>query len=591
MPQELGECAGRVAIAAVNGPEETVVSGEAGGVSKLLADFAADGVKGRMLDVSHAFHSGLLDPMLDAYERRASEVSYAAPQIPLMSNLTGATFPVQACPDATYWRRHAREPVRFAACVKGLRAAGVTALVEVGPHPTLLALAARAARGAHWSMLASLRQGRDDRREMLSALAALYAKGAAVQWDALVAREQGRRIALPTYPFQRECYWFTPKDPPARASAQPGHPLLGARHELASSPGTYVWDQVISLETYPWLRDHCVQGVAIVPATAYIEMAIAAGGEILGSGSLSLRHIENLKPLTLYDGMECDVQTTLVAERDGAAHFAVHSRPSNRRAKAVSFERWTAHATAQIAIIDSPGLDGQKPAPIEIARTRCWREIGGARFYGALEKKGNAWGPCFQGMDHVWLGELEAVGRIHVPAPLINEAVKYRFHPAVSDACGHTLVATMPLEHTNDATGGALVGGGVGEVRFHHSPAGATLWTHARLRSQTDGERNVVIGDVTVYDESGGLVSETFEARLLVSRREAGERPGSGSQRLVLRGGLAASDTRRASHAGCRSGAMASFCGPKRSCGRDYGPAEAAGREDDPGHARRQLVV
>ena len=105
-------------------------------------------------------------------------------------------------------------------------------------------------------------------------------------------------------------------------------------------------------------------------------------------------------------------------------------------------------------------------------------------------------------MDHVWLGELEAVGRIHVPAPLINEAVKYRFHPAVSDACGHTLVATMPLEHTNDATGGALVGGGVGEVRFHHSPAGATLWTHARLRSQTDGERNVVIGDVTVYDSS-----------------------------------------------------------------------------------------
>jgi NAD(P)-dependent dehydrogenase (short-subunit alcohol dehydrogenase family)/acyl carrier protein len=140
--------------------------------------------------------------------------------------------------------------------------------------------------------------------------------------------------------------------------------------------------------------------------------------------------------------------------------------------------------------------------------------LDGHVFYEALEKRGNEWGPCFRGMEQVWCGEREALGRIRVAASLVAQTQRYRFHPAVSDSCGHVLVATMPTERDDGATGGAFVGGGVGEVRFHRSPVGEVLWARARLRPPADDAGNVVIGDVEVFDESGALVSETREARL-----------------------------------------------------------------------------
>jgi acyl transferase domain-containing protein/acyl carrier protein len=217
--------ADRLAIAAINGPEETVVSGDATALAALIDSLTAEGIRSRPLDVSHAFHSHRLDPMLDALERCAGRIAHAPPRIPLVSNLTGNIFVDGAGPDAAYWRRHAREPVRFAAGLDALRAAGVTALVEVGPHPTLLALAGRARPDASWGTVASLRRGRDDRREMFSGLAELHVRGAPVRWDAVMAGRGGRRIALPTYPFQRERYWIA--DAPAapmRAAVAPGVP-------------------------------------------------------------------------------------------------------------------------------------------------------------------------------------------------------------------------------------------------------------------------------------------------------------------------------------------------------------------------------
>ena len=228
----LAQFSDRLSVAALNGREETVVSGDAAALTALLAHLNGDGIKSSMLEVSHAFHSSRLDPMLDALERRARNVQYAAPRIQLLSNLTGAPFPAGTFPDAHYWRRHAREPVQFAGCVDALRAEGVTALVEVGPHPTLLALVGRTAPDASWSSVASLRKGRDDRREMLSGLAKLYVCGSAVQWESLT---RGRRVALPTYPFRRERYWAVTGGGKV-GLAQPGDPLLGERCELA--PGT-----------------------------------------------------------------------------------------------------------------------------------------------------------------------------------------------------------------------------------------------------------------------------------------------------------------------------------------------------------------
>ena len=290
----LARHSGSLDIAAINGPEEVVVSGDADALTHCLAELAIDEVQSRLLDVSHAFHSSQLDPMLYALQRRADEIVYTPPRIPILSNLTGGMWPEGTRVDGEYWRRHAREPVRFAECLVALRRSGATTLLEIGPHPTLLALAARAEPEAPWTTIASLRRGRDDRREMLSSLAQLYVQGSEIRWDAVTRDSAGHRIALPTYPFQRERHW-APDRKPLPAASQPGHPLLGERRELAELAGMHVWQREIGFNTHPWLRDHRVQGLAVLPASAYIEMALAAGKEVLGTGLLVLRQIENLE--------------------------------------------------------------------------------------------------------------------------------------------------------------------------------------------------------------------------------------------------------------------------------------------------------
>jgi acyl transferase domain-containing protein len=491
----------RLAIAAVNGPQETVVSGDERALAELVVACTAEGIACRSLEVSHAFHSPRLGPMLDAFEERAAAVPFEVPRIALVSNLTGSVFGPGARPDAAYWRRHAREPVRFAAGVEALGAAGVTGLIELGPHPTLLGLATRCAPRATWTTAASLRRGQDDRREMLSALGKLYAQGAAVAWEGLYRDGRGRRIAMPTYPFQRERHWLD-ESPAAPRRGPTGHPLLGEHRELASPAGTHVWETAIGVESHPWLRDHRVQGTVVVPASAYLEMALAAAGELHPGAPLVIREIQNLKPFVLDEGGSRTLQVSLVVQDGSLGRFAVHSRGDGGA--------WTAHVHGQVGVEPAtngavaPGLEA-----LDAIKRRCARELAGADFYATFAEKGNEWGPCFQGLKRVWLGDDEALGEVRIPPAVAADAHRYSFHPAVSDACAHVLVAAASL-----AREGAFVGGGVDEVRFRRSPAGGTLWVHARLRREGTRDERVVIGDLRVLDEQGPI-SETLGARIV----------------------------------------------------------------------------
>jgi acyl transferase domain-containing protein len=509
--ERLASCMDRLSIAAINGPQETVISGDADAVAAAVADFAASGVEGRLLDVSHAFHSHRLDPMLNALQQRADEISYREPRITFVSNLSGAAIAAGTRPDGQYWQRHAREPVRFAASISALRAMDVTALIEIGPHPTLLGLAAQTAPDALWRALPSLRRGRDERLQMGSSLAQLYVSGAALRWDAIADAPSARRIVLPTYPFQRERYWGL-NEGAARVTDYSGHPLLGERRELASAPGACLWQREIGFDSHPWLRDHRVQGLAVVPASAYVEMAIAAARQVLGGGPVSIRHIENLRPIVLRDGGCYVVQSTLEVSADGGARFGVYGGPVERAARrAPVTSAWTLHMTAQIAPVEELVTDDADFAVVRAAQSRCRSELDGAAFYAALSQKGNDWGPAFQGVDRLWLGDGETVGRVRVPVSLVGEAGRYRLHPAVADACAHVLVSLMPTEHTAKTKGGAVVGHGVDEVSFHtHGAVGDQLWVHATLR-QVRGE--MVTGDLAIYDAAGRVLSEIKGAR------------------------------------------------------------------------------
>lgn len=199
----LGEAGPGLSIAAINGPANTAVSGELAALERLERALAAREIVCVRLPVSHAFHSALLEPMLDDFERCAADYPGAAPRIPIVSNLSGA---VHRHFDAAHWRAHARAPVRFAEGIGALAALGCETFLELGPQAVLTGLG-RAVL-APLTFVASVRRGVDDDAGLLTALAALYRAGATVRWDAL-GSPGARKVAAPTYPFQHQSHWLS----------------------------------------------------------------------------------------------------------------------------------------------------------------------------------------------------------------------------------------------------------------------------------------------------------------------------------------------------------------------------------------------
>ncbi|WP_188307480.1 type I polyketide synthase, partial [Streptomyces sp. CBMA123] len=218
-----------VSIAAVNGPTSVVVSGAADAVAAIGAHFADR--RTTRLRVSHAFHSPLMEPMLDDFRAVLNGLAYEAPSIPLVSNLTGELGSDLCTPD--YWVRHVRETVRFADGIRALEEAGVTAFLELGPDGVLAALAERRL-GAESVTAATLRRDRPEEHTLVTALARLHVAGVAVDWTALLAGTGARRVDLPTYPFQRELYW-PERAPEAVAAGDPADAAFWSAVERADT--------------------------------------------------------------------------------------------------------------------------------------------------------------------------------------------------------------------------------------------------------------------------------------------------------------------------------------------------------------------
>jgi acyl transferase domain-containing protein/SAM-dependent methyltransferase len=207
-----------LAVAAVNGPEHVVISGSLEPLDAVRADLERDGVKSQPLTVSHAFHSPLMRPMVEAFRREAARVTAQPSQIGFVSNVTGTFLAPGEVLGPDYWAGHVMAPVQFSASMAALRARGYRLFLEVGPHPTLLGMARRAGEDEGCVWLPSLRRGRDDWRQMFESLGGLYVHGAAIDWHGVHGRTGRSRVALPTYPFQRQAYW--PDD--VKAGTEPG---------------------------------------------------------------------------------------------------------------------------------------------------------------------------------------------------------------------------------------------------------------------------------------------------------------------------------------------------------------------------------
>nr|WP_234352367.1 acyltransferase domain-containing protein [Streptomyces sp. NRRL F-6492] len=251
-----------VGIAAVNGPESVVIAG----VEAVVLEIAQSlGVKFKQLTVSHAFHSPLMDPMLEDLRAVVAGLSFSTPRIPIVSTVTGQ-ITTEELQSVDYWVQHVRRPVRFADAVRTIEAQGVENLLELGPDGVLSALA---------NGIPVLRKGRPEPQQLVTALARLFVNGTPVDWKAYYEGSGARPVDLPTYAFQHERYWLLPPadkgDVVSAGLASAEHPLLGAAVELADGEGAVLTGR-LSLRTHPWLADHAVFGTVLLPGTAFVEL-------------------------------------------------------------------------------------------------------------------------------------------------------------------------------------------------------------------------------------------------------------------------------------------------------------------------------
>jgi acyl transferase domain-containing protein/acyl carrier protein len=196
-----------ISIAAINGPKNIVISGKRSAVQVLLQQLKAEKIEFRQLNVSHAFHSPLMEPMLSSFEEIAGSVEYSSPQIRIISNLTGKLVEGKEIAQAEYWCRHIRETVRFSASIQTLHEQGYELFIEIGPQPTLLGMGRRCLpETGVW--LPSLRKGISDWLPLLQSLGELYVRGVDVDWDGFDRDYGCQRLQLPTYPFERSRYWI-----------------------------------------------------------------------------------------------------------------------------------------------------------------------------------------------------------------------------------------------------------------------------------------------------------------------------------------------------------------------------------------------
>ncbi|WP_220499865.1 type I polyketide synthase, partial [Microbispora sp. H10949] len=462
----------RVDVAAVNAPGSVVISGEAGPVERLTAHLAGLGHRVKRLTVSHAFHSALMEPMLAPFRAEIADLSAAPPRRTLVSTLTAEEAGADVLGSAEHWADQVRGTVLFADTVARLRGLGAVRFLEIGPDAALTAMVRQCDLGEDAVAAAALGRGDDEAAALWSFVARAFVAGVAWDWRALLGG--GTVVPLPTYPFRRERLWLAAPGEDGSAAGvgaeKPDHPLLMAAVAVPDG-GQTVYTGVLSAARQPWLADHLLAGVPVLPAAALLDVTSWLADR---HGGRAVRELELRSPVTIPAEREVHLRITV----DGA-RVRVHGRPAGT-------EEWIQHAEA--------ALDGDAAAPVWSGRRPPAAEpvdVTGA--YELFAARGYGYGPAFQGLRALWRAGDELYAEVETGAGLTPGLLDAAFHPWIAAAQdppeGH-----IPVPY-------AFRG-----VRLHAVPAGRLL-----VRIQHTGEETFALDAV---DAQGSPVLSVAEARV-----------------------------------------------------------------------------
>nr|AVI26388.1 polyketide synthase [Candidatus Entotheonella serta] len=480
----------RVALAAVNAAQSVVVSGDHQDVLALSKQAQSEGIRVVPLRVSHAFHSPLMEPILDEFAQAAASIRYAPPQLPVVCNVTGRLAADSDLLTPDYWCQHLRQTVRFADSIRTLAEQGHGVFLEIGPAPILTGLGRQSLPEA--LCLPALKKGEDDWASTLDALGKLYVHGVNIDWKAFESTGPHRKLALPTYPFQRECHWVEPLSP---EKAKPQlHPLLD---RMVRSPliDSVLFETTYSPDRIPLLADHQVYGEVVVSGACLVAAILGAAEQAIGEGSICLSHVIFHQALCIPKGQARNVHIAITPQDDGRARVKLISLSEGKDDEGVT------HVTCKLHVTDEP------PMPLrdweETSISAQWApgepEIGGEALYGLHRRRHIELGPSYRWLESIQVSSHHALGRIERPKGL-GDTERYQLHPGLIDTGFGLLVMAMDVDVEE-----SLVPFGMEQFQWHRRPSGSRFWGEARFR-ETAADN--LLGDIHVTDDQGRLVAE-----------------------------------------------------------------------------------
>ena len=489
-----------IALAVINSPTSTVLSGNPVAMKKLRNSLERQNLFCKMVNVDVASHSAQIDSLRSELQEALKGLKSYPPNLPIYSTLTG-TLATNLRFNADYWIDNLRKPVLLSDAIGTALEDEHSIFIEIGPHPVLLSAIQQTAQSLNRQvkLLPSLRREEPHSKILLAALGTLYAEGFSIDWIKFCPPNI-QYVPLPVITWQRQRYWLDTKPAGSQnkfPKSENSHPLLGERMNLAHAPSTYVWQPVFDDEVLNLLHDHIVENEVVFPAAGYIEMALQASKETGVNQTHELCDFVFHKVMVTTNGKANSIQVILSPENEGSLLFKVYSRGGSE-------ENWILHASANFILKKSlDNIVSSINIPPKVIREKSKSQYKGQEFYHDLQARGLSYGPYFRGVEQVWSYDQESLGLIRLPASIKYDKNVYQIHPVLLDSCIQVLAAVQVNSFGNDL----YLPTGCKRISFFSQSEGL-LWSHVSLNAQSSPGNNVIIADIRLIDGQNQIVAE-----------------------------------------------------------------------------------
>ncbi|MEW6735824.1 MAG: polyketide synthase dehydratase domain-containing protein, partial [Acidobacteriota bacterium] len=476
---------------------------------------AQRGVSYQLLNINYAFHSPQMDSLQDELSQALQGIELHPPSIPIYSTLTGQISSANDF-NAEYWGRHLREPVLFATVISKLITEGYNVFLEISPSQSLSGaiLECLQHHKQPGTLLASLRRTQEDRVVMLKSLGTLYTLGYSVNWRNVYP--SGRFVQFPSYPWQRERYWWNDEmedeitiNQGYHSNVIAKHPLLSKCVESRDAAGNYILEIDLHRDLLLYLADHRYQGEIVLLGVVLVEMVLAALKEVFHTERWFLKDIEFLKALTLPETSSRPVQIIFSPFHNEESSFRILSLWESREDRENNL--WTLHVSGKACSASTNNIQTIDLNSLEDIRVHYQKELSGEDLHLRLREVGYHFGASFQGIERLWQNNREALAEIQIPSMLESELVTHQLHPAILEPAGQALLA-IRLAAVTSGSEKIFVPTKITEIRIHSRP-NAKMCSYARLHPSVEVNGNTFDGDVQLFDQSNRLIVEIIGLR------------------------------------------------------------------------------